>query len=167
MVPRGLPEAPKATCFLIHMLCLVTSVVSDSVSPWTSAHQAPLGGSPWDSPDENIGVGCISFSRGSSQPKDWTHASCIASGFFIAEPPRKPPPSYSYSATEDALVQSVLLITWGHMSRSEPILWPVNTKLFHQPNLSSSRFYLFNIMKYICRHCPGMGVEACEGRKKG
>ena len=32
----------------------------------------------------------ISFSRGSSQPRDWTHVSCLASRFFTPEPPGKP-----------------------------------------------------------------------------
>ena len=32
----------------------------------------------------------ISFSRGSSQPRDWTHVSCLASGFFTTEPHGKP-----------------------------------------------------------------------------
>ena len=32
----------------------------------------------------------ISFSRGSSQPKEQTHVSCIASGFFTTELPGKP-----------------------------------------------------------------------------
>ena len=34
----------------------------------------------------------ISSSKGSSQPRDWTHVSCsswIADGFFTAEPPGK------------------------------------------------------------------------------
>ena len=31
----------------------------------------------------------ISFSRGSSQPRDQTHVSCIAGRFFTAEPPGK------------------------------------------------------------------------------
>ena len=36
----------------------------------------------------------IFFSRRSSQPRDQTHVSCIAGGFFIAEPPEwKKPPS--------------------------------------------------------------------------
>ena len=33
----------------------------------------------------------ISFSRGSSQPREQTHVSRIASGFFTSEPPGKPP----------------------------------------------------------------------------
>ena len=32
----------------------------------------------------------ISFSRGSSQPRDQTQGSCIAGRLFTAEPPRKP-----------------------------------------------------------------------------
>ena len=37
---------------------------------------------PWNSPGKNTGVGCHSFSRGSSQPRDWTQVSCIAGRFF-------------------------------------------------------------------------------------
>ena len=33
----------------------------------------------------------ISCSRGSSRPKDRTHISCIAGGFFTTEPPGKSP----------------------------------------------------------------------------
>ena len=32
----------------------------------------------------------ISFSRRSSQHRDWTHTSCIVSKFFTTEPPEKP-----------------------------------------------------------------------------
>ena len=32
----------------------------------------------------------ISFSRGSSQPRDGTQVSCFADGFFTSEPPGKP-----------------------------------------------------------------------------
>ena len=32
----------------------------------------------------------ISFSRGSSQPRDWTHVFCLAGRFFTTKPPRKP-----------------------------------------------------------------------------
>ena len=44
---------------------------------------------PWKFPGKNTGVGCISFSRGSSQPGDWTHisrVSCLAGGLFTTEP---------------------------------------------------------------------------------
>ena len=32
---------------------------------------------PWDSPGKNTGMGCHVSSRGSSQPRDWTHVSYI------------------------------------------------------------------------------------------
>ena len=37
---------------------------------------------PWDFPGKETGVGCIPFSRGSSQPKDQTCAFCTAPRFF-------------------------------------------------------------------------------------
>ena len=36
----------------------------------------------WVFAGKNTGVGCHSFSRESSQPRDWTQVSCIAGGFF-------------------------------------------------------------------------------------
>ena len=38
--------------------------------------------SPWNSPGQNTGVGSPPFSKGSSQPRNWTGVSCIAGGFF-------------------------------------------------------------------------------------
>ena len=44
--------------------CVSCSVMSDSfVTPWTVDHQAPLS---MENSGKNIGVGCHSFSRGSS-----------------------------------------------------------------------------------------------------
>ena len=59
---------------------LSRSVVSNSVTSWTVAHQVPL----------SMGIlqarilewVAISFSRGSSQPKDWTQVSRTAGRFF-------------------------------------------------------------------------------------
>ena len=45
---------------------------------------------PWDFPGKNTGMGSHSFSRELSQPRDRTHISCIAGGFFSAEPPGTP-----------------------------------------------------------------------------
>ena len=36
--------------------------------------------SPWNSPGQNTGVGSLPFSKGSSQPRNWTGVSCIAGG---------------------------------------------------------------------------------------
>ena len=51
------------------------SVMSDSLQPHGLY-------SPWNSPGQNTGVGSLPFSRGSSQPRDWTQVSCIAGRFF-------------------------------------------------------------------------------------
>ena len=37
---------------------------------------------PWDSPGKTPGVGAVSSSRGSSQPRDWTLVSCISGRSF-------------------------------------------------------------------------------------
>ena len=40
--------------------------------------------SPWNSPDQNTGVGGRSLLQGSSQPRDRTRVSCIGGGFFTS-----------------------------------------------------------------------------------
>ena len=55
------------------MLC--HSVMSSSLPPhgWYPTRLL----CPWDSPGKNSGVGCHAFSRGSSQPRDWTQISTL------------------------------------------------------------------------------------------
>ena len=53
------------------------SVVSDSL--WLHGLH-----SPWNSPGQNIGVVAFPFSRGSSQPRDWTQVCCTAGRFFTS-----------------------------------------------------------------------------------
>ena len=55
----------------------ICSVVSDSLWPHGLY-------STWNSPGQNTGVGMFPFSRGSSQPRDWTQVSRIAGGFFTS-----------------------------------------------------------------------------------
>ena len=58
--------------------------MSNSATPQTVAHQAPLSlGCPRQEHWNRI---VIFFSRGSFWPRDWTHVSCIAGEFFTAEP---------------------------------------------------------------------------------
>ena len=45
------------------------------VTPWNS---------PWNSPGQTTGVGSLSFSRGSSQPRDWTQVSCTVGVLFTS-----------------------------------------------------------------------------------
>ena len=72
------------------LCCLVAKVMPDSfVTLWTVACQAP---------SSVLGISqarilewvAISFSRGSSWPRDQTCISCTAGGFFIIESPGKP-----------------------------------------------------------------------------
>ena len=60
--------------------CLVASVVSDFL--WPCGLQPARLLHPWDSPARILEWAAMPFSRGSSQPRDWTHVSCIAGGFF-------------------------------------------------------------------------------------
>ena len=70
------------------------SVVSDTVSPCTVTHQAPLsiGFSRQEYLSARI-LECIAihFSRRSSQPRDWTWVFCIAGGFFTDWATREAP----------------------------------------------------------------------------
>ena len=63
------------------------SVPSDSLTPGTAAHQAPVHGM---SQARVLGWAAITSSRGSSLPKGQTCTSCIAGGFFTTESPGKP-----------------------------------------------------------------------------
>ena len=61
------------------------------VTPWTVARQAPLSVGMLQARIQEWVA--MSFSRGSSRPRDWTHASCvsyIAGGFFTTGPLEKP-----------------------------------------------------------------------------
>ena len=70
-------------------ICVSCSVVSDSVTLWTVAHQAPL----------SMGIlqarilewVAIPFSRGPSQSRDQIQVSCIAGRFFIVRATREAP----------------------------------------------------------------------------
>ena len=54
----------------------MASVVSDSLRPHGLQPARLL--CQWDSPGKIAGVGAMPFSRGSSQPRDWTCISCIS-----------------------------------------------------------------------------------------
>ena len=68
-------------------VCVNHSVVSDSLQPH-GLYPARLL-CPWDSPGKNIEWVVISFSRGSSQPRDQTQVSCIAGRLFTVWATRK------------------------------------------------------------------------------
>ena len=86
--PRLLGRSASSTLLSTQykLLWFSHQVVSNSfVTPWTVAHQAPLSRFPrlqeWVA---------ISFSGGSSWPRDRTYVSCISSWILYTEPPGKP-----------------------------------------------------------------------------
>ena len=75
-----------------HMLSLLFHPLNHAqliATPWTVAHQAPS--LHRISQARILEWVAISFSRGSSRPRDRTYVSCLAGGFFFftTEPPRK------------------------------------------------------------------------------
>ena len=69
------------TCLQLCCAVLSRSVVSNSETPWTAACQAPLSmGILQERILERVAM--PSSSRGSSQPRDQTQASCTAGRFF-------------------------------------------------------------------------------------
>ena len=86
-----------------------------------------------DFPGKDTIVAMPSF-RESSLPRDWTHISCIAGGFFTAELPGKPPfllhfdwinhrqTSYLYYSMQGVIIKGILL--W-FSQRVKPFLNPI------------------------------------------
>ena len=72
---------------------LVTSVLSDSVTPWTVAHQAALSMGILQARILEWVV--VPSSKRSSQPRDWTQVFHTAGGFFIVWATREAPMSKS------------------------------------------------------------------------
>ena len=66
---------------------LVAQVVSDSVTPWTVAHQTSLSVGFFQA--RILEWVNISFSRGSSQPKDQTGSPALQADSLASEPPEK------------------------------------------------------------------------------
>ena len=80
----------KLTLQTVRMCVCVSvhAIVSDFVTPWTV--YSPLGSSAHRIFQARIlEPVAISSPRGSPQPRDQTHVSCLAGGFFTTEPPEK------------------------------------------------------------------------------
>ena len=59
-------------------------------TPWTVAHQAPLS-MEFSRQEYWSGLPCPSFSKGSSQPRDWSQVSNLLEDSLLSELLRKPP----------------------------------------------------------------------------
>ena len=55
--------------------------------------------SPWNSPGQNTEAVAFTFSRGSSQPRDWTQVAHIAGGFFTSWVTRETQECLNYGTT--------------------------------------------------------------------
>ena len=64
------------------------SVVSDSLQPMY--YSLPHSSAHGTFQARILEWVAISYSRVSCRPRDWTHVSCLASGFFTTTPPQKP-----------------------------------------------------------------------------
>ena len=64
------------------------SVVSEFVTPWTVAHQAPLSVGILQA--RTLEWVAVPFSRGSSQPRNRTQVSALQADSLPSEPPGKP-----------------------------------------------------------------------------
>ena len=102
-------------------VCSATSLVSDSLTPWTVGCQASQSGIFQARILEWV---AMPSSRGSSQPRDQTHiscVSCIVGGFFTAEQPRLDSNWYKYAdptkPQSEAEVSSLLCRPMGEISR--------------------------------------------------
>jgi len=74
----------------------------------------------WDSPGENMEWVAISSSRASSQPRDWTHVSCIAGRFFPTEPQGNPS---AFCIHPKFLSQEVWPLAYGSLHLNPLNLW--------------------------------------------
>ena len=75
--------SPRTEAFILQAtrnigtLCTLShSVVSDSL--WPMAYSPARLPCPWNFPGKYTGVACLFYTRGSSQPRDWTQVSCIS-----------------------------------------------------------------------------------------
>ena len=88
------------------VVCLVTkSCPTLFETPWLQPTRLLC---PWDFPGKNTGVGCHSFSRGSSRPRDQTHVSCLGKQ-TLYQPPGKP--LYVYTHTYKYALRILLIKT--------------------------------------------------------
>ena len=111
---------------------------------------SPLGSSvPQISQTRILEWVAISFSRGSSQPRDRTWVSCIVGRFFTSKPPRKPsPPSEVLLTVGDrseffkgTMCYSVAWLKWyllPRMSCLRTFSWLILTKSGFRQDICSS-----------------------------
>ena len=98
-----LPPKRQSTPNLIKLKSFGSASESDSVMPTLCDPMDYT--SPRNSPGQNTGVGILSFSRGSSQPRNRTGVSCIAGGFFTNWAIRKTIHGYSEHKDKEQILK--------------------------------------------------------------
>ena len=119
---------------------------------------------PWDSPGKNTRRVPISFSRGSSQPRDQTGVSCIAGGFFTTEPPEKPSLSWvSLTSHGDLKKRLSSILKWHWNEKASHVLF-----LIYIPDLNSSgASQVVLVVKNLPANAGDAGLIPGSGRSPG
>ena len=112
------------------------------VTPWSVAYHTRVR-SPWNSPGKNTGVGCHSFSRGSSRPRDQTWVSCIGGRFFTIWATREAHLEYTY-------LKSIFLeyVYLGHIWYIKVLPYLYNVYIY----IYLSMYLYMCIYTYTCIH---------------
>ena len=137
----------------------------------------------------------ISFSRGSSQPRDWTLVSCIAGRLLLAEPQGKDPNEYYekhsphrfdiLSEVNKLLKTNTRNRTWIHTLMYRTVLWTLWERerggRFGRMTLKHVKYHVRNELPVQVRYTildawgwctgttqrDGMGKEEGEGFRMG
>ena len=101
-----------------------------------SAYQAPLSMGFPRSQARILERVAISFSGGSSQPRDWTCISCLAGRFFPTEPPRKPRLKNSYFFSPLSIYYNMPGILYKYLKACSSFArWSENTHFAEEETL--------------------------------
>ena len=84
-------EKPLEAGLFSSVLLLVVQLLSHVWLFCDPMDCSPPAFCPWDFPGKNTGVGCHSFSRGPSWPRDWACVSCIGRWILFQWVPREAP----------------------------------------------------------------------------
>ena len=116
--------------------------MSDSfATPWTVAHQIPL---PMGFPKQEYWTGLpVSFSRGSSWPRDQTDISCIEGVFFTTEPLGSPSTIEVFSEE----IACIEIQRWQEL-RYYPVLIP-SSDFFFSASLNTGLFSFWFLVSYM------------------
>ena len=91
----------------------------------------------------------ISFSRGSSQPRDQTRVSCIScSGgrFFTTKPPRKP-----YHTGTESQFRKALIPQMGKLKLTQTLYSPLSFPII-PPSTYSHLYHCFWLVTFLLKH---------------